>query len=38
MLYSPQKISQKETFLNDFKNKSPLATVEVKSFSNTFIS
>ena len=38
MLYSPQKISQKETFLNDFKNKFPLDTIEVKSFSNTFIS
>jgi hypothetical protein len=28
MLYSPQKISQKETFLNDFKNKFPLDTIE----------
>lgn len=37
-LYSPQKISLEESFLNDFRNEYPLDTLEIKDFKNTYIS
>ena len=36
-LYSPQNISQEEPFVNDFKNKYPIDTMEIKALKNTFI-
>ena len=37
-LYSPQDISRGESFINDFKNKYPIDTLEIRSFKNTYIS
>ncbi|MEK9603273.1 MAG: ComEC/Rec2 family competence protein [Flavobacteriaceae bacterium] len=37
-LFSPQNISLKERFINDFRNEYPLDTLEIKDFKNTYIS
>lgn len=36
-IYSPQKITKQDRFLNDFKNKYPIDSLYIKTFKNTFV-
>ena len=36
-LYSPQKITEQDRFLIDFKNEYPIDTLQIEAFKNTFI-
>ena len=36
-MYSPQKITEQDRILNDFKNKYPIDSLYIKTFKNTFV-